>query len=661
MRRVRQTIRGVCIAGCLFSFQTVAAQPPRPASVVSAAQARYDAAQAAFDRAEWPAAVEGFSTLLPADRQARLSKSQAMIASRLAYSLLRIGRATEARSIAERAWPALTAGSEEIDDDGLTIAEAALNTYDYQAAANAAQQVRDDAVRRGSVTVATRARVELASALVTLDPSSAAAELDAVLTAPDVLHQLDATQIATVQDLRARAALNSGDLVSAGKWSDRAIATSGGLTLSKVSGAQVTMRVDAAIVSSLRKDDEQTRKYLTYTGAGHLKSPDWVGEFDGDLPVCGDSGIEPEDVVVVELAIDPDGAVKAVSPLYVSRPGKLGEAFARAASTWRWQPDQISKVDPFWRSTLSLQLSCQSRPRPDTLDSDTVSAVRLWLASRGVETSQQEFRGYVAPNDARLARDDLSAVPALFGRMSVRAEGVKAAARINAILDANSAPASAFALLRWRESLLSQAAAHGFREAGRRRAESLSQAIPRLELRFGEDPSLVWLKLEEALAWEDAGEFSRAAPVLAKVMATPPKLLPTDSTLRSVALLHSALVSRMAGDRAGEEAKLAASGVNPQQCLLFDTHPVPTSKSVNSSMFPPEAQRWHFEGYVREAFDITDDGHVAHPRPIVAYPPLVFAKSTEDAVRGFRYVPPRIGSTAVGCTGEIQSVRYRLP
>ena len=71
--------------------------------------------------------------------------------------------------------------------------------------------------------------------------------------------------------------------------------------------------------------------------------------------------------------------------------------------------------------------------------------------------------------------------------------------------------------------------------------------------------------------------------------------------------------------------------------------------------------RWRFEGYVLEDFDISDDGRVANPRTIVAYPPLVFAKSTEQAGKSFRYVPPRIGDASVGCMGQTQGVSYRIP
>lgn len=167
--------------------------------------------------------------------------------------------------------------------------------------------------------------------------------------------------------------------------------------------------------------------------------------------------------------------------------------------------------------------------------------------------------------------------------------------------------------------------------------------------------------LEYALALEASGDFAQAQPFVRAVLAMPDSVLPASDPVRRVAQLHDALILSRSNDAADARASLAKSGLDAGQCSLFDTHPIPASVSIASSRFPAEALRWHFEGYVREAFDITDDGRVANVRTIVAYPPFIFGPSTESAVKSFRYVPPSIDGKAVGCSGETQRVSYRLP
>ncbi len=138
----------------------------------------------------------------------------------------------------------------------------------------------------------------------------------------------------------------------------------------------------------------------------------------------------------------------------------------------------------------------------------------------------------------------------------------------------------------------------------------------------------------------------------------PVRALPDDDPVRRVALLHKAMTASRLGQPM-PTADLDASGLTAAQCSIFDTHPVATNQSVNSNDFPEDALRWGFEGYVREDFDIDANGHVTDPRTVVAYPPLVFGKSTEQTVRRFQFLPPKIGDKPVGCMGQTMPVNYR--
>ena len=628
----------------------LAAEPGSP-------QATYDAAQAALDKGDWVTAASGFGSLIPSNPGARLSRPRAVIASRLASALTRLGRFDEARVMGERAVRSLPDGDPELPDTLLITADAARGGYDYPAAAQFYQRAIAAA---GNNPTSLNARAGFAVAEATVDPVATQTILDAMFADKALMSQLDKPNLASAEDLRARAAMNAGDLPTALKWINEAVADSGGLS-TRVTLAQIAIRNDAAIISSLRKDNEATRQYLTYTGAGHLKNIDWVRKYEGDLPVCGlGTDVRPDDTAVVQFSIADDGHVTEATPIYASRPGLIGEAFAQSVSQWRWDPTSLKGVDAFWRNALVLQLRCQSRPSPESLAKPLRSALSAWLASKGVDTSDHPD-SYVAPDDPRLAMDGPVAVPALLDRIDPHGPDRETRpARLQAIFDKGGAPPAAYALLTEARAVMSVPRAASFKSSGAARAAFYAQAVPSFQSRYPEDIATAYLLLDWALSLEISGDFKKAFPLLQAVVATPVSALPQDAPIRKVALLHTAMVGQRTGNPGALRA-LASSGISADECQLFDTHPIATSMSITSSQFPLEALRWHFEGHVKESYDIAGDGHVANVRTIVAYPPFVFSESTEAAVRLFRYVPPKIGDEPVGCTGESQSVNYRIP
>lgn len=199
-----------------------------------------------------------------------------------------------------------------------------------------------------------------------------------------------------------------------------------------------------------------------------------------------------------------------------------------------------------------------------------------------------------------------------------------------------------------------------FKTSGAARAAYYAQTVPVFQNCYPEDTSTAYLLLGWALSLEVSGDFKRAFPLLQAVLSMPISALPQDAPIRKVALVHTAMVGQRIGNPNATHA-LASSGISADECQLFYTHPIATSMSITSSQFPREALRWHFEGHVKESYDIAGDGHVRNVRTIVAYPPFIFSESTEAAVRQFRYVPPKIGDETVGCTGESQSVNHRIP
>lgn len=620
-------------------------------------QAIYNAAQAAFDKADWAGSKGGFEKLIPADPSQPLSHSQAVIAGRLASALEHLGRFDQAQVMAKRAIMALPPNDLELSVILNTAGDAARFSFDYPAAVALYERALSVAKLAGDADAVLVARVNLAYAETTINPGAVAAELDQALTDKVELTKRSKLDRAVIEDLRARAAANAGDVANAKLWADRAMSDSGGLT-DTVSLLQSAIRNDAAIIAALRKDGEGTRRYLTYTGAGHLKDMNWIGSVDGELPLCAkESDIRPSDNVVVQFSIADDGHVMGAMPIYASRPGEIGATFAQAVNEWRWDPQQLQGVDPFWRNSLVLELRCSSRPTPTSLEMPVREMLADWLSTKGVKMSDR-FGDLVHADDPRLRSTGPEAISVLFTRAQKMAGGEGMFARLQTVLDANGAPPSAYALLTVDEA---RAESHGSdpRQHAASRAAYLAKVVPDLRSRYPDDPAIAWLLLDWAQDYEDSGDFKTAKPILQQILDMPKSTLPEDAPVRSVALLHKAIGATRLGNSA-DLAELAESGLTSEECSMYDTHPIPTSMPVSGSLFPAEAQSWGFEGYVRVSFDIADDGHVANPRAVLAYPPFVFGESTEKMALGFRYVPPKIGEKLVGCVGQTQPVNYRL-
>ena len=102
-------------------------------------------------------------------------------------------------------------------------------------------------------------------------------------------------------DLRGRATLNLGRPQEAMPFLSEALELSGGIQGTQVSLVQIGIRGDAAIGALLTNHSDDARKYLTWTGAGHLQSEEWTHGL-GDPPVCSEAAdIHPNDMAVIEF------------------------------------------------------------------------------------------------------------------------------------------------------------------------------------------------------------------------------------------------------------------------------------------------------------------------------------------------------------------------
>jgi len=636
-------------------LQTLQAESPAPPPT---AQQIYNEAQAAFDKSDWPAAIKGFASIARPDDGGEMSHAQGIIHARLAQAYAQERMIGDAEREAALALKGL-GPPDRVECALMWLALGEAQRYDlantraidsYERGLAAAQEAQ-------SAELVRQARVGLALSYMTVSPDKAAPLLDAVLAAPDAATYPKLLQ-AQYYDLRGRASLNLGQAREALPFLTKAIHLSGGIGGSQVNLIQVGIRGDAAIGALLTNREDDARKYLTWTGAGHLPSEEWANGL-GDPPVCSEAAdIRPDDLVVVEFSIAADGHVIGAAPIYASRPGMLGIAFAKAVKEWKWNPERIATLPSFWRNWVRVELRCIARQNPRGLSDPFRRETLAWLKENQLAPEDLALlgKGYVAADDPRLERDDLAAIPALMARLPIETnhKRVEVITRhLTTALDNSKAPAAARAL-----AMNLEPGEPSYSWSSERVRMSASH-LATMERTDPQSMATAWIRLEYAIALEANGRFRDARPVLERVLAYPPEVLGEHDPVRDVATLHLAALQRRAGDAAGADSKVKAAGLTRAQCMLFDVRPVVTDNAVFSRDFPEEALRWGFDGYVREAFDINADGHVENVRTIIAYPPFVFRTGAEQTVVHFRYLAPVVDGVSAGCDGHTIAIKYK--
>lgn len=655
--RIITRFRSLLAATAALALSTVGFPPAVEAQAPKSPQAIFNEAQASFEAGRWKEASDLFDRAL---QTPKLGRAAAAIRARRASALFHLFDRALAREEAEKsiaAFEALgVAKSEDLALAYLTLGDMARGDLDGSRAV--AMYGKALAVTEGSEEATHKrwARVGTGYAALTSDPALVANLIDQQLADDDAAQIPVDNERGNLLALRALAELNRGDARKAAGFIEKALDIVGRET-TKVGLTQIRVRSDAALIYARLGDEERARKFFAYSGAGRLKEGANLVPADVDLPVCGDD-ISPKDVAVIEFAIGADGHAAGAVPVYASRTGTMGATFAESVVHWRWQPETLAKLDLFWRAAVRMELRCVKRPPAiDIADAFRIST-EAWLAGKGVTVALDDptARPIAAGDGARMAAiaNDLLA---LKGRDEEAAAA--AAQTLPDRLAKASAPADVMAYAAYKAIRPRTSGSRSSYYAAV--ATRFAPIVATFEARPDAGRATAWLRTEYALALESSGAIGKAPPILRAVVETSPAILPADDPVRSVATLHLAMLDKRAGDAAGAEARLAAAGMDAEQCSLLNVRPVARNTSLSSGIFPAAALRWGFEGYVREAFDIAADGHVEDVRTIVAYPPFIFGPATEKAMTGFRYLPPTLGDQAVGCVGQTHGVRFSIP
>ena len=126
-------------------------------------------------------------------------------------------------------------------------------------------------------------------------------------------------------------------------------------------------------------------------------------------------------------------------------------------------------------------------------------------------------------------------------------------------------------------------------------------------------------------------------------------------------MLQEANVLAAKGDLPGARAVFDRTGLTEEQCAMIGLTPALRRSGAGSNDYPMEAVRMGFEGWVKTEFDVAADGATVAPRAIVAYPPFVFDDAATGIIRDSRYTSSFRPSGALACSGNQQSVMFKLP
>lgn len=469
---------------------------------------------------------------------------------------------------------------------------------------------------------------------------------------------------ATLKRVESQLKLNRGDTAGARVAAGEAVKLLGGLT-SRTDLDDVAARSNYAIAAMLLGDKDDARKYMAMTGAGRLSTGNM---FDPAVqmtpPDCGgDSDLRPDDMAVVEFSIGDDGMVVYSTPVYASRGGRAGLAFARAVRNWSWTPEQAKALPAFFRYRARVEMRCSTEfAKPSLLDYLDRSLAK-WLDERGVETPLKRDgadaallageRRDLADLEKAKGTDSLALVPILhiLSRSTVVPveESVVFAQREAAILAANKAPPMA----RLSADLRGWQGKNSDSWGGRRYFRMLEAAAASGP--YAEDPetrAVLRLMMSDV-----ARGFDRERSLVLLDQVANDAAVPAEDGFKVGALIRKASIYTQRGDLAAAKAAYTQTGTTAEQCSLIDS--APRLLGVGGT-FPDEAKMWGFEGWVSVQFDVGADGRTVNQRAVISYPPFIFSKAGDDTLKTARYEKAFRPDGEIGCGGITQRVRFTM-
>jgi TonB family protein len=638
-----------------------AAEPPKPGAVVMTNQQQFDAASTAAAEGHCAEAVSAFQALQAAPTYKRNALFAAALDVRNGGCLIRVGRAAEGKAAISRGIPVLAARGAEFENDlsiaRLALGDEATQRLDYTEAAHWYRAAADTVKGAGRINPLMRL-----SQVTMFDRDGRA------IAAADEARQIAAAtpgfgkkDIAVVQSQYARVLLNEGRPAEAYRVLKDSLAKQGGLT-SRVGLDAITTRSDLAIAALQDKRPDDARLYLAYTGAGRMKDTPFNRAAVMNAPTCGEGGISPEDMAIVEFSLENDGRVTGVNPIYATGGRRSALAFANAVRDWSWRAEDASKVPALFRYATRVELRCSKAATGKTIMTPLSEATEAWLDGQADQPVWTDL-------------SDAAALP--LQRTALQ----KAKARN----DAAGTAQAAFALARnavtpsEETATLLEDAAKAARSAGAPATVRNFIAMHQLSAFSGSVDS-IRDKLRALLANTDVATDPLSADTLRLVIsqpagkAPPPSdasalqsavandpALPANHPLKVAALLGQANVLAANGDLSGARAAFDRTGMTGEQCAQLGLSPNMRSSGASASDYPMAAARMGFEGWVTAEADVTPDGRTTIQRTTISYPPFVFDDAAIGIARDARFSSSFRPDGTLACQGVRLPMRFLLP
>lgn len=622
-------------------------------------QQRFDAASADVEAGRCTQAIATFEALEAMPAVKRNPLLGAVSAVRKGRCLIRLGRTDEGAAAIKRGLPVMEAKGEsfagEVSVAQLTLGDVAEARLDYDEAIRLYSAARDAV--KGSYRIVPLLRLSQVTMFDHDGRAIAAADEARRLALQDTNY--GKKDLATVQSQYARVLLNEGRFAESYTALKDSLAKRGGLTTT-VTPADIATRSDLAIAALLNKRPDDARLYLAYTGAGRMKDAPFSRAAVMAAPACGEGGLTPSDMGIVEFSIKDDGRVVGVYPIYATGGRRAAMAFASAVERWSWRVEDAARIPAFFRNATRVELRCSKALRDSGLSKPLTDAAGAWFDSKlgvapwadlsdaaALPMQRAEFdRARSAGDQARIARAAIALYangvlsseesPALFEAAAAAADAASApAAVINSVALAKAEQENG-SVDKYRAALRALLASPGVA------ADPLSANTVRLLLAAPRERS--------------APPADAAALQLAVV--NDPALAPTDP-LKVAALLGQANVLAAKGDLAGAQASFARTGLTGEQCAQLGLSPARRSTGSQGG-FPMAAQFMGFEGWVMAEADVKPDGKTATQRATIAYPPFVFDDAAIDVAKGVRYSSSFRPEGALACEGVRMPIVFSL-
>ena len=591
------------------------------------------------------------------------SLSAAAISVRKGQCLVATGRSDEGEPGIEAGLPTLEAAgaafSGDVAESFSRLGDAALARWDYAGATSRYQRALT--LLQGAARIAVLGKLAKATAFDGGGQSLAYSSEAITLVSADPKPNKDV--LAALHTLHARTLLNQGQAPAAYAELKQALALSGGLT-SRTSLSEVVLRGDLAVAAMQVGKKDDARLYLAYTGAGRLEKTPFSRAVGMDPPLCGEAtGLQPNDVAVVDFSIADDGTVPSAQTVYSRGGPAVAAAFGRAVSQWYWEPERIAEIPAFYRASTRVEVRCSNvMGNGPSLFSPLDSRFAQWAAT--VMPPTVRFSGNPVEQTAALrafataggdAAAQFAALAWLVAYEPASARASTATADQALALTAKAAiPAEA---LTWLRIARLRAAA---------RTRNVNRADRAALLALAADPTIAADALAvDTLRVAAAGALRRtddaATSVQLLTAAAQDERLPERHPLRQLAWLRLADVAAAAGDRGKAHDYFLKTGLTEQQCAMLSVAPARQRTGASGADYPIEALMMGFEGWVRLEFDINADGRTANARPIVAYPPLIFVEAAQGMANGVRYAPSYRPGEGVACSANRETINFVIP